>query len=75
MKAYRKLAAEWHPDKHQGEDKEKAERMFRDIAAAKEVLSDKGNNHHFSKSVFCELMFVVIPKWGCFFLFLFITFM
>ena len=43
MKAYRKLAAKWHPDKHQGDDKEHAERMFRDIAAAKEVLTDPGN--------------------------------
>ncbi|XP_060561613.1 dnaJ homolog subfamily C member 3-like [Ruditapes philippinarum] len=40
MKAYRKLAAKWHPDKHQGEDKEHAEKMFRDVAAAKEVLTD-----------------------------------
>ena len=44
MKAYRKLAAEWHPDKHQGDDKDKAEKMFRDIAAAKEVLSDPGKD-------------------------------
>ena len=44
MKAYRKLAAEWHPDKHpHGDDKEIAEKKFRDIAAAKEVLSDPGN--------------------------------
>ena len=41
-KAYRKLAKEWHPDKYEGEDKEKAEKMFYDIAAAKEVLTDEG---------------------------------
>ena len=41
-KAYRKLAKEWHPDKYEGEDKKKAEKMFYDIAAAKEVLTDKG---------------------------------
>ena len=40
MRAYRKLAVQWHPDKHQGEDKEKAQKMFLDIAAAKEVLTD-----------------------------------
>lgn len=40
-KAYRKLAAKWHPDKHEGDDKKKAEKMFMDIAAAKEVLSDE----------------------------------
>lgn len=41
-KAYRNLAKEWHPDKYEGEDKKKAEKMFYDIAAAKEVLTDKG---------------------------------
>ncbi|XP_003390240.1 PREDICTED: dnaJ homolog subfamily C member 3-like [Amphimedon queenslandica] len=40
-KAYRRLAKEWHPDKYDGEDKKKAEKMFYDIAAAKEVLTDK----------------------------------
>ncbi|CAF1043806.1 unnamed protein product [Rotaria sordida] len=40
LKAYRKLAVKWHPDKYEGEDKKKAERMFIDIAAAKEVLTD-----------------------------------
>ena len=42
VKAYRKLAREWHPDSYDGEDKEKAEKMFYDIAAAKEVLTDPG---------------------------------
>ena len=42
-KAYRKLAQQWHPDNFQDEDeKKKAEKKFMDIAAAKEVLSDKG---------------------------------
>ncbi|KAL4220081.1 DnaJ subfamily C member 3 [Mactra antiquata] len=41
-KAYRKLAVKWHPDKYEGEeDKKHAEKMFMDIAAAKEVLTDK----------------------------------
>lgn len=40
MRAYRKLAIKWHPDKYEGEDKKKAEKMFIDIAAAKEVLTD-----------------------------------
>ena len=39
-KAYRELAKQWHPDAYEGEDKDKAEKMFIDIAAAKEVLSD-----------------------------------
>ena len=43
LKAYRKLAQQWHPDKHEeGPAKEKASKMFMDIAAAKEVLSDPG---------------------------------
>lgn len=37
--AYRKLALKWHPDKHKG-DKE-AEKKFKEINMAYEVLSDK----------------------------------
>ncbi|ESO83868.1 hypothetical protein LOTGIDRAFT_151060 [Lottia gigantea] len=41
MKAYRKLAVLWHPDKFTtDEEKEKAQKKFLDIAAAKEVLTD-----------------------------------
>lgn len=53
MKAYRKLAHKWHPDKFEGAEKEKAQKVFIDIAAAKEVLSDPGKHsilaltHHF----------------------------
>ena len=48
MKAYRKLAVKWHPDHYSGEDKTKAEKMFIDIAAAKEVLTDPGwSKFHF----------------------------
>ena len=43
IKAYRKLAREWHPDNFQDEkDKKNAEKKFIEIAAAKEVLSDPG---------------------------------
>ena len=42
MKAYRKHAIKWHPDKYTGDDKPHAEQMFLDIAAAKEVLTDPG---------------------------------
>jgi tetratricopeptide (TPR) repeat protein len=39
--AYRKLAKEWHPDMHQGEEaKELAEKKFHEIAQAYEILSD-----------------------------------
>jgi len=40
-KAYRKLALEWHPDRHQDErGKAKAEERFKRISEAYEVLSD-----------------------------------
>ncbi len=38
-KAYRKLAMEWHPDKHKGEAE--AEQKFKEINQAYEVLGDK----------------------------------
>ena len=39
-KAYRKLALEWHPDRHQGAEKESAEKRFKELSEAYEVLSD-----------------------------------
>lgn len=39
-KAYRKLAMKWHPDKHEGEAKVKAEKNFMRVAKAYETLSD-----------------------------------
>ncbi|XP_028846749.1 dnaJ homolog subfamily B member 2 [Denticeps clupeoides] len=39
-KAYRRQALRWHPDKNP-EDKEEAERRFKEIAEAYEVLSDR----------------------------------
>ncbi|KAE8800897.1 DnaJsubfamily C member 3 [Hordeum vulgare] len=38
--AYKRLALQWHPDKNV-ENHEEAENMFREIAAAYEVLSDE----------------------------------
>ncbi len=38
-KAYRKLALEWHPDRHQ-KDKEIAEKKFKELNEAYQVLSD-----------------------------------
>lgn len=41
MKAYRKLAQQWHPDNFSDEkEKKRAEKKFIDIAAAKEVCSE-----------------------------------
>ncbi len=48
MKKYRKLAAEWHPDRFStDEEKAKAEKEFLNIAAAKEVLTDPGMIRYF----------------------------
>ena len=39
--AYRKKALEWHPDRHQGGDKEEAEKKFKEINEAYQVLGDE----------------------------------
>jgi len=40
-KAYRKLALEFHPDKHEGDEaKKEAEKKFQEMAEAYEILSD-----------------------------------
>ena len=39
--AYRKLAKQWHPDRHQGNEKKQAEEKFKLINEAYEVLGDK----------------------------------
>lgn len=45
IKAYRKLAQQWHPDNFQDpEEKKAAEKKFIDIAQAKEVLTNPGKN-------------------------------
>ena len=45
VRAYRKLAVKWHPDKFGESEKKDAEKMFIDIAAAKEVLTDPGRSY------------------------------
>lgn len=39
-KAYKKLALQYHPDKHPESDKEEMEKKFREVAEAYEVLTD-----------------------------------
>lgn len=39
-RAYRKLALKWHPDKNLGESSAEAEKRFKEISEAYEVLSD-----------------------------------
>ena len=50
-RAYHARAKQWHPDKHQGDPKklEKAERNFKLIARAYEVLSDKEKRAGFDR--------------------------
>lgn len=52
IKAYRKLAQQWHPDNFQSEaEKKEAEKKFIDIASAKEVLTDPGQGPAFLRSL------------------------
>jgi molecular chaperone DnaJ len=46
--AYRNLAKEWHPDKHQGTDEaEEAEEKFKEISEAYAVLSDEEKRRNY----------------------------
>ncbi|CAI9725631.1 dnaJ homolog subfamily C member 3-like [Octopus vulgaris] len=48
LRAYRKLAVKWHPDKYDNEeDKKNAQQHFIDIAAAKEVLTNPEKRQKF----------------------------
>ncbi|CAI5444429.1 unnamed protein product [Caenorhabditis angaria] len=52
VKAYRQLAQKWHPDNFKSEEeKKKAEKMFIDIAAAKEVLTDEEKREQFDNGI------------------------
>ncbi|MCP3916100.1 MAG: J domain-containing protein [bacterium] len=48
-KAYRKLALKWHPDRHEGDAKPKAEETFKRISEAYEVLSDADKRAKYDK--------------------------
>ncbi len=48
-KSYRKLAMKWHPDRHQGDAKEKAEEQFKGISEAYEVLKDPQTRAKYDK--------------------------
>lgn len=47
-KAYRKQALEWHPDKH-ASDKEAAEKRFKEINEAYQVLSDQNKRSQYDQ--------------------------
>lgn len=55
-KAYRKLALKWHPDKNAGEEsqKNKAEKMFKDIGEAYAILSDPDKKKRYDSGVDIE---------------------
>jgi molecular chaperone DnaJ len=47
--AYRKLAKEWHPDKHSEDKKKEAEIKFKEIAAAYETLIDSDKRQKYDQ--------------------------
>lgn len=48
-KAYRKQAMQWHPDKHKEGDKEAAEKKFKEINEAYQILSDANKRQAYDK--------------------------
>ncbi|CAN0203788.1 unnamed protein product, partial [Phaeothamnion confervicola] len=56
-KAYRKAALKWHPDKQGGKsevEREEAEKVFRDVGEAYEVLSDAAKKQRYDSGVDLE---------------------
>ncbi|XP_033761101.1 dnaJ homolog subfamily C member 3-like isoform X2 [Pecten maximus] len=51
MQAYKTFAMVWHPDKFKGDNKKKAEKMFLDITAARDVLSDQRKRDTYDRGV------------------------
>jgi len=56
-KAYRKLAMEWHPDKHSGEHKAEAEKKFREMAEAYEILHNEEKRGRYDRGEDIEAQF------------------
>ena len=48
-KAYKKLAIKWHPDKHKEETKNEAEKRFKEISEAYQVLSDNEKKRNYDQ--------------------------
>lgn len=49
-KKYRQEALKWHPDRHQGEEKLRAEKRFKQISEAYQVLSDPDKRAQYDAS-------------------------
>jgi curved DNA-binding protein CbpA len=47
--AYRRLALLYHPDRHQGKDRPRAEEVFKQINTAYKVLSDPDERRHYDR--------------------------
>merc|ERR1711879_207281 len=52
-KAFHKLSLQWHPDRHKdSEDKEEAERKYKEIVEAYDVLKDAKKRKQFDMGVY-----------------------
>lgn len=64
-KAYRKLAKKYHPDAN-SDNKEEAEKKFKEIAEAYEVLSDEGKRKQYDnfRTCFrCRVRWILLIWW------------
>ena len=65
-KAYRKLAKKYHPDAN-SDNKEEAEKKFKEIAEAYEILSDDGKRKqydNFRTCIRCRFRWILLIWWS-----------
>jgi len=63
-KAFKLKARQWHPDKHPKANKEKAERMFKRVLRAYEVLTSRNKGAGFVEDVFEEFFTSFFRKYS-----------